>query len=274
MLNKDTQPLVSVVMPTYNEPPHIVRVAIESILHQTYQNWELFILDDSTSEQTRQAIDDTAAGDCRIQVIRQEKKMGFVPALNLGIELSNGLYIARMDGDDISLPDRLAHQVAYMTSHPDVDILGGAMNLMDESGVIHAARTYPHSGTKLSIFTVFRSPLAHPTVMFRSRIKSDGHRYNTEFPKAEDLELWLRLRNLGYRLDNIDEPLLNYRVPDSMVSKRDRTQFRWNFKARYRNFSAKHILYDTFSLCVSACYCVLPSSAVAYMYTRENKSCK
>ena len=271
MLNKDTQPLVSVIMPTYNEPPHIVRAAIGSIMHQTYRNWELFIIDDSTSGQTRQAIDDTVAGDRRVKVIRQEEKIGFVPALNLGIELSNGLYIARMDGDDVSLPDRLARQVAYLTSHPDVDILGGAVNIMDESGTTRAVRTYPGKGMKLNVFMVFRSPLAHPTVMFRSRIKADGHKYDTRFPKAEDLEFWLRLRNVGYRLDNMAVPLLNYRVIDAMASKRNREQFRWIFKARHKNFSVRHILYDTLSLGVSACYCVLPSQVIAYMYARENK---
>ena len=270
-MSEDTQPLVSVVMPTYNEPPHIVRAAIWSILHQTYRNWELFIIDDSTNGQTRQAIDETAVGDRRIKVIRQEKKIGFVPALNLGIELSNGLYIARMDGDDVSLPDRLTRQVTYLTSHPDVDILGGAMNIMDESGTTSAVRTYPGKGVKFNVFTAFRNPLAHPTVMFRSRIKADGHRYDTRFPKAEDLEFWLRLRNLGYRLDNMAVPLLNYRVIDAMVSKRDREQFRWNFKARHKNFSVRHILYDTLSCGVSACYCILPSQVIAYMYARENK---
>lgn len=269
-----TGPLVSVVMPTYNEPPQVVREAIGSILHQTYSNWELFILDDSTSAETRRMIDRSVAGDRRVQVIRQEKKMGFVPALNLGIDLSRGQYVARMDGDDVSLPDRLAHQVAYLSAHPEVDILGGAMNLMDEAGQIRSMRTYPRGGIRLKAFTIFRSPLAHPTVMFRRRIVAEGFRYDPTFPKAEDLEFWLRLRNHGYRLGNMDEMLLNYRVLDSMVVKRDRTQFKWNFRARRRNLSLKYALYDMFSLCVSACYCVLPSFAVAYIYARENKSYK
>ena len=270
MLNKETQPLVSVVMPTYNEPPHIVRAAIESILHQTYRNWELFILDDSTSEQTRQAIDDTVAGDCRIKVIRQEEKMGFVPALNLGIELSHGLYVARMDGDDISLPDRLAHQVAYLTSHPDVDILGGAMNLMDGNSERTSVRHYPSGGLRLLCWMALRDPVGHPSVMFRKSVFEDGLYYDESMNKGcEDTEFWLRLRNHGYKIANIREPLIDYRITVDMALKREKDN-NANYIARKKNFSLRYFFLDCISLVAFKIRMMIPTKCISWLYSKEN----
>lgn len=266
------RPLVSVIMPTYNEAPHIIHAALESILLQTWRNWELLVLDDSTEAMTSKAIDDIAETDDRVRVVREKSRMGFVHALNVGIGLSRGEYIARMDGDDVSLPERLASQIEYMRNHPDTDAVGGAMYLMDESGTIRSERHYPCSGLRMNLFTIFRSPLAHPTVMIRRSITDAGFRYDEKFPMAEDLEFWLRLRKRGYRLANMDVCLLNYRCATDMAGKRSRKQFRWNLKARVKNISVRYLFYDLFSICVAAFYSILPSRIVSFCYSVENRS--
>lgn len=270
MLNKETQPLVSVVMPTYNEPPYVVRAAIESILHQTYRNWELFILDDSTSAETRGMIDETVSGDRRVQVIRQEKKMGFVPALNLGIDLSQGQYIARMDGDDVSLPDRLAHQVAYLAVHPEVDILGGAMNILNENSEQTSVRHYPPGGLKLLCWMALRDPVGHPSVMFRKRVFENGMYYDESMNTGcEDTEFWLRLRNHGYKIANIQEPLVDYRITVNMALKREKDN-NANYIARKKNFSLRYFFLDSFSLAAFKIRMMIPTKCISWLYSREN----
>ena len=123
-------PLVSVVMATFNESPAMISNAINSIVQQTYTNWELHILDDSTNEETIKAIDSFAI-DKRILVHRFPKRAGFINSLNIGLEVSTGKYIARMDGDDFSLPDRFEKEDAYLEQHPEVMVVGGKMNIMD-----------------------------------------------------------------------------------------------------------------------------------------------
>src|SRR5574344_2119427 len=103
MNQTNNNPLVTIVMATFNESPEMITKAINSILYQSYKNLELLILDDSTAIDSKNAIDSVVANDTRVKVIRKEQRMGFVPALNEGIRLSKGKYIARMDGDDIAL---------------------------------------------------------------------------------------------------------------------------------------------------------------------------
>ena len=112
-LNK---PLVSVVMATYNEPPEIIGQAIESVLNQTYTNLELIIVDDSTDKETISAIAGYLS-DSRVVYEHPEEKLGFVPALNRGLSLSKGEYIARMDGDDICFKDRLEKQITFLENN-------------------------------------------------------------------------------------------------------------------------------------------------------------
>lgn len=262
-------PLVSVIMATFNEPKDYVEQSIKSILNQTYHNLELILLDDSTNKDTQDTIDTLASSDKRVTVIRKTKRMGFVPALNEGLGLANGEFIARMDGDDISLPDRFEKQIKYFSENPDVDILGGGMNIIDELGKNISERSYPAKGLKLQLFSIFRSPLAHPTVMIRqSRI--GGFRYDESFKKAEDVELWMRLRNIGAQINNLDDKLINYRVIKNMGNKRDHSQFKASLRARRKNFNVKFILFDTCSIIAAFMYSIMPTSLISFIYSFEN----
>lgn len=265
------KPLVSVVMATFNEPVEYITASIKSILGQTYSNLELIIADDSTNEGTIAVIDRLQKEDERIVLIRKNKRMGFVPALNEGLKVARGEYIARMDGDDIADLNRLQTQVDYLHSHKNVDILGGSMDIIDHNGKIVSHRDYPLHGLKLLLWTAMRSPLAHPTVMFRRILVDSGYCYDESFPRAEDLEFWLRLRNAGFRMANTSQKLLNYRVVGDLAAKRGGDNFRFNYKARLKNLSTRYLLFDIFSICMVKLYCLMPQKLISVVYAVENK---
>lgn len=263
-------PLVSVVMATYNEPQEFITASIGSILAQTYVNWELLIADDSTNEGTIQIIDAFAQKDKRIKIIREETRMGFVKALNIGLKSSKGIYIARMDGDDIALPDRLEKEVYYLEQHSAIDIIGGAMNIINEKGEIVSERFYPLGGYKLHLWSTFRNPLAHPTVMFRASIVQKGFLYNEEQKKAEDIEFWLRLKKNKYNIQNLSAKILNYRVVGNLGLKRNREQWIYNYKARKRNFCWRYPVFSILSVGISLLFVLTPNIIVETIYKREN----
>ena len=135
--------MVSVVMATFNEPKKFIEESISSILNQTHQNLELLIADDSTSEETINVIDDFAVKDERVVVIRKSERMGFVNALNECLNAAKGEFVARMDGDDISLPNRFEIQLQYAEKHPTIDVFGGDLIIVDENDREKSERLYP-----------------------------------------------------------------------------------------------------------------------------------
>lgn len=267
----DKQPLISVIMATFNEKPKFITESIQSILDQTYSNFEFIILDDSTNDDTKTAIDKLASRDSRIKIIRKDERMGFVPALNEGLRLAKGDFIARMDGDDISYPYRFQMQIDYLREHPEIDILGGALDIIDEKSNVSSHRIYPMQGLSLKFYTILRDPIAHPTVMIRKeRLKK--WQYDESYKRGEDIELWLRLRNKGAQMSNLQKPLLKYRVIPNMETKRDSYHFKYVYKARLNNFNWKYCGFDIPSLIAAYMYQRLPVSLVRLVYGKENKT--
>ncbi len=270
MVRSDKKPLVSVIMATYNEPVSYITAAIESICHQTYPYLELLVIDDSTKEETIKAINELAAKDSRIKVIRQKKRMGFVRALNIGLTQAKGSFIARIDGDDIACEDRIAKQVDYFRLHPKVDILGGAMNIIDEKGTVTAIRKYPQKGFRLHLWTIFRNPLGHPSVMMKSDIPRNGFLYDESMGHGcEDLEMWFLLRNYGFCIHNMQDILINYRIYTNMAQKRKRDKNQ-NIRARLKNFSFKYFIIDTSAIFFFAVRSLTPTRIVSWYYEKEN----
>lgn len=213
-------PLVSIVMATFNESVNFITEAIESILHQTYNNWELLICDDSTNAKTIDAINQLANTDSRIKIIRKSERMGFVNALNEGLSNAKGELIARMDGDDIAIDTRLEKQVAFAATHPNISLFGGNIYIINEQGEVLTERHYETSPHKIQRMFMYRNPFAHPTIMFRRNIIDRGFLYDTQFKKAEDVEFYLRLYKNGYQFRNLNDFLLKYRVVGDMQKKR------------------------------------------------------
>ena len=262
-------PEVSVIIATYNEPENVIRQSVQSILSQTFTNLEVLILDDSTSEETRKTLD-TFTFDPRVKIIRSETRMGFVHSLNIGLKQAKGQFIARMDGDDVSLPDRIAKQVAYLGEHPSISVLGGSMNIINEKDQIISYRKYPTGSFAFNWLSVYRTPLAHPTVMMRRNIVDAGFFYDESYKKSEDLEFWLRLRKNGFNLANMPDFLLNYRVCGDLSKKRVNNHWDYNLKARKKNFTWKLPIINSLSILVSFMYSIMPTSIMRTIYSIEN----
>jgi glycosyltransferase involved in cell wall biosynthesis len=189
------KPIVSVVMPVYNGQTFL-SVAIESVLVQTFSQFEFVIIDDGSTDRTPEILSGFEAVDKRIRVIRQENK-GIVAALNNGIKNSSAEIIARMDADDISLPDRLSEQVEYLNKHSEVSVVSCFSQMVDKTGkVIHGIDSFPITHNEILWKLCFSNPIVHPGVMFRKDVfqKVDG--YRNGFLQAEDYDLWVRLAQI------------------------------------------------------------------------------
>ncbi len=265
------EPLISVIMATFNEPKQFIEESISSILNQTYRNLELLIADDSTNEETVKVIDGFASKDDRVIVIRKKERMGFVNALNEALHQAKGEYIARMDGDDISLPNRFDIQIKYASTHSEVDVFGGDMYIINEVGDVKSERHYPVKQESIEKMFVFRSPFAHPTLMFKRDIIDSGFYYNPNYKKAEDVDFLMRLYKNGYVFGNTGEKLLRYRVVGDLHNKRSKDQWAYNHKARSENFIWSKPFFSIASWFISLVYMYAPSFIVSLFYKRENK---
>lgn len=214
-MNKDS-PLVSVVMTVYSNE-HYLRESIDSILAQSYTNFEFIIVKEfGSDENTCQILAEYAAKDNRIKIIENLTKLGFAASLNRGIDEAKGKYIARMDGDDISLPQRFKYQVAFMEKHPDVLVCGGRIKFlfMGENHFANFLRNrvinYPRETKEIRNYILFSCPFAHPSVMFNREILNKNRlRYNENI-QTEDYELWSRIV-FGYQVANMPKQLIRYR---------------------------------------------------------------
>lgn len=264
-------PCVSVIMATYNDKPSYLDNAISSILSQSFTDFELLILDDSTDLETS-AIIDKYSVDSRVHILREDHKLGFVSSLNKGLNLAKGDYIARMDGDDIADILRLEKQVLYLKSHASIDILGGQINVIDENGRVTGVRSYPLGGLKLLAFFTLRTPVAHPSVMFRRSIVDAGYRYDETFQKAEDIDFWIRLYNAGYKFGNLSDTLVDFRVESNFVEKRvsNHAQEEYVLLARRKNFTWRKPIFSVIDLAMSYVRQWTPDSLKTRQYEQEN----
>jgi GT2 family glycosyltransferase len=212
-------PTVSVVLPVYNGEPYLAQ-ALESILGQTFGDFELIALcDPSSTDNSRSLLDDVARRDSRVHVLEGPIR-NLVAALNLGLSRARGELVARMDADDVSLPNRFARQVEYLRQHPDIAVVGSTITLIDAAGAVMREVDYPLTPAKIDRFLIeIGCALAHPAVMARREAILAVGGYRNLFQHAEDYDLWLRVAE-RYSLANLPDRLLQYRHHDSKDSLR------------------------------------------------------
>lgn len=203
-------PKISVLLPVYNCELYI-KETIDSVLNQTFADFELIVIDDCSTDQTVSVIKEFS--DTRIRLIEKQVNSGLINSLNLGISIAKGEYIARMDGDDICLPERFAKQVAFLDKNPNIILCGTAYQTF---GAIEKVIRHPLSHKKIAAQLCVHSVFGHPTVMGKKAI-FEQHNYNDDFKNVEDYELWSRLIFEG-EVANLDEILLFYRVHENQVS--------------------------------------------------------
>jgi glycosyltransferase involved in cell wall biosynthesis len=198
--------LISVLMPVYNAEKYL-KQAIDSILHQTYIDFELLIFNDASTDKSLEII--KGYTDQRIKIINSPINTGYVKHLNHGLSIANGKYIARMDADDIAHPERFEKQLVVMEKNPNVGVCGSNIEIFGDRT---EKLIFPE--TDKDIFTRFfihGNSIAHPSVMMRKNI-IEKHRisYNQSLEPAEDYDMWIRISEVA-ELYNIQEPLLEYR---------------------------------------------------------------
>lgn len=202
-------PLISVLIPAYNAEKYIGG-AIESILKQTYKEFELIILDDASTDRTWEIIQDYVKQDRRILAYKNKKNMYIAASRNILVKFAKGKYIAWQDADDLSMPERLEHQLVYMEKHEEVGILGGYLKFFNDKDKKTSIRKYSNNDEYLRKKIFRYSPVAQPTAMIRRKIFKEVGEYDLKYPPAEDIDMAFRIGQL-YKFANLQEVTLLYR---------------------------------------------------------------
>lgn len=237
----DTQVKISVIMGVYNAEPEQLLQSVESIRRQSLQAWEMLLYDDGSTPAYAQAIRRAAALDSRIRTLRGEQNRGLAYALNQCTLHAHGCFLARMDADDLSVPDRLEKQSAFLQAHPQYQWVGSNAFLIDENGVWGLQKV--PAAPQVKDFLP-HSPYIHPSVLFRREalMQSGGYSDSPQFFLCEDYELFMRLHQSGGRGYNLQEPLLYYREDASAYRRRTIARRLRELRLRYHGFQALGIL--------------------------------
>lgn len=217
VVGRKSTPAVSVVMPVYDPPLEMLATAIESILSQTFEDFEFLILDDgSQDQQTRFYLDISATGDSRVRVFHEPHR-GLTPALNRCLQLARGELIARQDADDWSEPERFSRQVEYLREHSEVALVGTESQLHRADGKPLWRLRLPHTQSEISHAFQIGNPFVHGSTMYRRDPALEIGGYRDEFPCSQDYDFFWRLTEAGGAA-NLDEILYHYRYTGGAVS--------------------------------------------------------
>jgi cellulose synthase/poly-beta-1,6-N-acetylglucosamine synthase-like glycosyltransferase len=208
-------PLVSVVLPV-RDGERYVEAAVESVLRQTFDDFELIVLDDGSTDATPEIVANLAPRDARLRVIRADHR-GLIATLNHGCEVARGKYIARMDADDIAMDRRLEAQVGALEAEVGLGLLGAAVIVVDADLRERSVSRYPLTDKAIRTALEYGSPFAHSVVMMRKSLVERTGGYRPAYVHAEDYDLWLRMADVS-RLANLRQPLLRYRTHSNQVS--------------------------------------------------------
>lgn len=213
-----TAPALSVIMSVYNNAAHLYP-CVQSILQQHFDDFEFLIVDDGSTDGSTEILRELAATDSRIRLIIRENK-GLVASLNELLEAARAPLLARMDSDDIAMPERFAKQIAYLSAHPHIGILGTNTHDLDETGLLlPVPAMYPFSAADVRRLLELGPPVCHPSVMMRTALIRDLGGYRAAFRHAEDYDLWLRATRVT-QITSLPDRLLLYRRSVQQISQK------------------------------------------------------
>lgn len=205
------KPLVSVLMPVRNVKETYLTLAVESILSQTYKDIEFIIVNDGSTDDTQETVNRYAVKDPRIRLLVNGINTGPAASMNKAIRVARGKYIARQDGDDISLPERISRQVEYLETHPDIDLLATRTTHIDQFGRQMSTTPFPGNTQRItSSLIAGNNCLAQPSIIFRNHL---GLFYRDKVYYSEDYDFYLRMLLKKRSIECLDEVLVNYRYP-------------------------------------------------------------
>jgi glycosyltransferase involved in cell wall biosynthesis len=210
-------PKISVIMPAYNAS-RFLDESIRSILNQTFKDFEFIIIDDCSTDDTPLIIKKYMAQDARIIYRRNEKHIDQLLGRNMAFGYARGEYVAMLDADDIALPGRLETQYDYLCRHPDIALVGGWAEIIDERGLVTGHKNPEENFELLKYRLLLRNPMFHSAMFFRKDaiVKIGG--YDPEYLYAEDYRLYYSLMKNDYRIGNVPEPVIKYRVHSQQVT--------------------------------------------------------
>ncbi len=215
-------PKVSIIMAVYNGE-RFLQESIDSILGQSFTDYELIIVDDGSIDRTPHILGTAAAGDGRIVLVRNASNIGLTKSLNKAMAVAQGLYLARQDADDLSFPERLRTQVAYLDDHPSVGLLGTAYTVIDQNGMRLAIHQQPLTDTEIRWQMLFHNAFCHTSVMWRrSVLSSEEPCYEEGYQYSQDYGLWAKLLRQTVAA-NLDLPLVAYRAHDASIEATSRS---------------------------------------------------
>lgn len=206
---------ISIVMATYNTSENFLRASIESILNQSFKDFEFIIIDDCSTGSDREIV--LTYRDNRIKLLSNSENKGLAASLNIGIKEASGKYIARMDADDISLPMRLKEQYNYLINHTEIDIISTYAKKMGEKNGYIISPT--NSTESVDVHLFFGNVICHPTVMMKKEfLENNNLLYDERLKSGQDYELWSRSLMVG-KINIIPKVLLYYRIHGKQISK-------------------------------------------------------
>jgi glycosyltransferase involved in cell wall biosynthesis len=233
------EPIVTVLMSVYNGKRFVAK-AIDSIANQTYENFEFIIIDDGSTDNTPEILKKYTENDNRIRIIKQ-KNQGLTRSLNRGASLAQGMFIARQDADDISMPERLERQVRYLMDNPDTVVVGSCAGpISGEDTVFNLVKDGIREGA-VRVDISMQNFLPHSSAMFRKDIFEKCRGYNESFKVSQDFELWNRMSGFG-NVDVLNEILVKRRTDSSGISRKKilkqmdaAARIRWKYR-KYNEF--------------------------------------
>jgi glycosyltransferase involved in cell wall biosynthesis len=255
-------------MSAYNAEKYISE-AIESILNQSFKDFEFIIINDCSKDNSLEIIKGYAKEDNRIRLVNNKENLGLTKSLNKGIKLAEGKYIARMDADDIAEKDRFKEQVEFLEENNDIDILGALAKDIDEEGNLLGERTVPVTNNEIINILPKLSPMIHPAVMFRKKSLERINFYNENYRTSQDYEMWFRAKAAGLKFYNLPKCLLRYRVNNNYFERKS-FKYRLNdIKVRYKGYlNIKLPIHKWYPLCIPLILGVIP----AWMYKLLKKA--
>jgi glycosyltransferase involved in cell wall biosynthesis len=235
-------PRISVVMSVYNGEKYL-HEAVDSILNQTFTDFEFIIIDDASIDGTWEIL--SSYCDPRIRLVHNQENIGLTRSLNKGLALAQGEYIARMDADDISLPKRFEKQIVYLDLHPDIWVVGGQIDFIDDKGSREQAHPYPIDEKFLRWNAIFNGPtVIHPAVMMRQEKLNQLGNYPEDCKLAQDAALWRKFYMVSdFPIANLGEKLVLYRQHTESLGRVARTE-QVDTVTRYQTLFYQHILGD------------------------------
>jgi glycosyltransferase involved in cell wall biosynthesis len=230
-------PFVSVIMAAYNAEKHI-SASIESVLNQSYANFELLIVNDGSTDKTQSIVEKFCKRDSRIKLINNDKNFFVIKSRNIGIEKAKGKYIAILDSDDLALPNRLEKQIKFLENNSEVFLIGSSAHIIDETNKI----IYDFNATtgyyELKKAIHKNNLIYHSSIMFRN----EKVLYREKMIYSEDYDLILRLFSEGKKIQNLPDILISYRQTVGSLSKTKERLIQWLFINKARKFYQERIL--------------------------------